>query len=243
MKRALLTALFVALAVSAQAGDAQAQGAPESDVKSVTLYGPLARKHDSSRALFSFKTGAFERLDWDLNYGSLYVGEEHDWLQVSTAKGVRTAVRDLGKHKWTDSFDVPVVEPFPELKAGEKRVITVDASGKDGEDGADGANGADGADGANGVTGLQPLPSTGVSHIPEPPPMPRRPRRPKNDGVPKVDPVFVKAVPGHVYVMRIVDAEQDFYVLFRVESLVRGDNCTISWKRVPTPAAESAGRK
>ncbi|HEX7957139.1 MAG TPA: hypothetical protein VF508_09360, partial [Pyrinomonadaceae bacterium] len=96
-------------------------------------------------------------------------------------------------------------------------------------DGADGAAGADGAD-WDGV--VRPKPH---------PPVPARSGRPKHDGVPKVDPVFLKAVAGHMYVMRVVDETEDFYVLFRVESLVRGDNCTITWKRVPPPA-ESAGK-
>jgi hypothetical protein len=203
------------MSLSARAQTAAPQGAPE--LQRVTLYGPLAHGHDASRALFSFKTGAYGR-NWDLNYGSLYVGEEHDWLQVSAAKGARTAFRDLGALYWSDSFSVPVVEPFPILKEGEQRRVTVDASGADGADGAPGADG-------DGVVRTQPPP-----------------RRPKRDGVPKVDPVFVKAIAGHMYVIRVVDDTDDFYVLFRVESLVRGDNCTITWKRVPPPPAESANK-
>jgi hypothetical protein len=225
-----LLVLFAGLLLSTHAAAALAQGAHGSDVKRVTLYGPIARNHDSSRALYSFKTGAYERHKWDLNYGSLYAGEEHDWFQVSAAKGVRSAVRDLGAHEWADSFGVPVVEPFPVLKEGEERVIKVDTSGADGEDGAPGAPGAD----ADGV--VRPRPPSATSQ-------PAAPRRKKNDGVPKIDPVFVKAVVGHVYVLRVVDGGDDFYVLFRVESLARGDNCTITWKRVPPPSAEAAGGK
>jgi hypothetical protein len=241
-----LLALVFVLTVSAHARNALAQGVPESELKTVTLYGPLKRNHDSSRALYSFKTGAFGP-NWDLNYGSLYVGEEHDWFQVSAEKEDRSAFRDLGAHEWTDALEVPFVEPFPKLKAGERRMITVDASGADGADGAPGAPDADGLDGAPGADGdgvvRQPLPATGAAHAPEPPTAPRPPRRPKHDGVPKVDPVFVKAVVGHIYVIRVVDAENDFYALFRVESLTRGDTCTISWKRIPTPQKESAQKR
>ena len=67
--------------------------------------------------------------------------------------------------------------------------------------------------------------------------------RPRQDGVPKVDPIFTRAIPGHIYVIRVVDEVEDFYVLFRVESLVRGDNCTITWKRVPAPRAASVLKK
>jgi hypothetical protein len=223
MKSFLLLGLLVGLSVSAHAQGAGTAAAPEPGVQRVTLYGPLARGHDASRALFSFKTGAYGR-GWDLNYGSLYVSEEHDWFQVSTLPGARTAFRDLGAFDWADSFKVPVVEPFPKLKEGEQRTVKIDASGADGEDGAPGADAAD----WDGVVRPKPRPV--------PPP-----RRPKNDGVPKVDPVFVKAQVGHMYVIRVVDGDEDFYVLFRVESLVRGDNCTITWKRVPAPRAESAG--
>jgi hypothetical protein len=33
----------------------------------------------------------------------------------------------------------------------------------------------------------------------------------------------------------VKDAQADFYVLFRIEELVQGDHCTISWKRIPPP--------
>ena len=246
MKKACLLVLLIGLSLSTHAQTAGTQGAPESEVQSVTLYGPLARAHDFSRASFSFRTGELAR-DGDMGYGSLYISKERDWFHVSTAKGVRTAFRDLGAHDWADSFSVPVVEPFPVLKEGERRHITIDASGKDGEDGAPGAQGADGEDGKPGVDGggvtRTPFPITGAARGPESLSEPRPQRRPKHDGVPKVDPVFVRAVPGHMYVIRVVDGSEDFYVLFRVESLVRGDNCTITWKRVPPPTQTASARK
>jgi hypothetical protein len=199
------------------------------------LYAPNKYERDLSRASLNFRTGAVGGRG-DLFYGTLYVGDEHDWFAVSGGRNVRTAFRDLGAHNWDDAFDVPAVEPFPKLKEGERRVVTVDASGKDGAPGAPGAPGTD----ADGVVRAHP------PHAATPPQAPTRPRRPKHDGVPKVDPVFAKAVVGHVYVMRVVDDAEDFYVLFRVESLVRGDNCTITWKRVPAPRgrpASGAGRK
>lgn len=51
----------------------------------------------------------------------------------------------------------------------------------------------------------------------------------KNNGV------FVKAIVGHMYAMHVKDTDSDFYVLFRVESIERGDNCTISWQIAPSP--------
>jgi hypothetical protein len=230
-----MLALVVGLSLSAQPRRAFAGGSPQAELKRVTLYGPNKYQHDTSRALYSFKTGEFGGA-WDLNYGSLYVGEDLDWFEVSAATGVRSAFRDLGVLDWTDSFSVPVVEPFPKLKEGEQRTVTLDASGADGEDGAPGAPGKPGQPGADwdGVVRQKPQPA--------PTPAPAQPRRPKRDGVPKVDPIFAKAVAGHMYVIHVVDKDEDFYALFRVESLVRGDNCTITWKRVPTPQPESASK-
>ena len=61
------------------------------------------------------------------------------------------------------------------------------------------------------------------------------PRSPKRDGKPKIDPLFVKAIAGHVYVIHVVDDSRDFYALFRVDALERGDYCTISWKLISDP--------
>lgn len=47
--------------------------------------------------------------------------------------------------------------------------------------------------------------------------------------------IFVKAVAGHMYAMHVKDSDSDFYVLFRVENIERGNNCTISWQIVPSP--------
>ncbi len=47
--------------------------------------------------------------------------------------------------------------------------------------------------------------------------------------------IFVKAVIGHMYVMHVKDSASDFYLMFRVESIERGDNYTISWQLVPSP--------
>lgn len=235
MKRVFVLALFVGLSLAAHAQNAPPRSAAEAGPRTTTLYAPNKYQHDLSRASLSFRTGEVGD-GGNLYYGTLYVGEEHDWFQVSAGKEDRTAFRDLGAHGWDDAFDIPAVEPFPKLKPGEQRVVKVDASGADGEDGADGAPGAPGAD-ADGVVRAHPQFAT------TPPDAPPRPRRPKHDGVPKVDPIFSKAVAGHMYVVRVVDEREDFYVLFRVESLVRGDNCTISWKRIPPPRVESAGRK
>ncbi len=42
--------------------------------------------------------------------------------------------------------------------------------------------------------------------------------------------IMVKAVVGHMYALHAKNSESDYYVLFRVESIERGNHCTISWR-------------
>lgn len=156
----------------------------------------------------------------DLRYGTLYAGDDLDWFQSSAHEGSRSVIKDLGPLSWDVAFKVPLVTPFPKLLPGEQRKITVDTSGADGEDGAPGAPGAD---------------WDGVVRQRNPPQPPIQPATKKNDGKPKIDPLFVKAIVGHMYVIRVVDDTQDFYALFRVEALERGDYCVVSWKIIDAP--------
>ena len=47
--------------------------------------------------------------------------------------------------------------------------------------------------------------------------------------------VFVKAVAGHMYLLRVKKGETDYQVMFRVESLDPNGECELTWKRFPTP--------
>lgn len=47
--------------------------------------------------------------------------------------------------------------------------------------------------------------------------------------------VMVKALAGHLYLVRFKDEDSDFYLMFRVESLKPNDECKLSWKYVPSP--------
>jgi hypothetical protein len=53
----------------------------------------------------------------------------------------------------------------------------------------------------------------------------------------KVSPegVLVKAVVGHMYLVHSKDGDRDLYVMFRIEAVKPGDECTITWKIVPSP--------
>jgi len=185
----------------------------------LTLYA-VNKYPGEKRNCFDFPPGPTPTEPCDLRYGALYAGDELDWFESSMAD--RSVIKDLGLLDWNDAFKVPKVEPFPKLKPGEQRHITIDTSGADGANGAPGARGEDGAD-FDGVVRSRPR---GV----EEPLTPISP--PKCDGKPRVDPLYVKAVVGHIYAIHVVDDARDFYALFRVESLVRGDTCTISWRLV-----------
>lgn len=165
----------------------------------------------------------------DVRYGALYVGDDLDWFESSAEQHNRSVIKDLGLLNWDQAFKVPTVEPFPKLKPGEQRTVTVDASGADGADGAPGAPGRNGAD-ADGVVRSRPAnDASGAGVVRD------TPSRPKHDGKPRVDPLFVKALVGHMYVIHVVDDVRDFYALFRVEALERGDNCTVSWQLTHAP--------
>lgn len=193
----------------------------------VTLFSPNKHRGEQLKSCVTFAQSR-ERMRaargslCDLYYGHLYAGDDWDWFQSAANPGQRSLVRDLGALDWNDSFTIPIIEPLPKLKPGEVRNITVDTSGADGADGAPGADG-------DGV--VRPRPGENVQ------------RPPKRDGKPKIDPVFAKAILGHLYVMHVVDDVSDFYVLFRIDALTRGDNCTISWRLVPAPESPTAQKQ
>ncbi len=133
-------AVLTILAVFVSASGIVASSAPvlqhASDAipQSFTLYPPhdkVTGKHDESRACFSFKLGANKQpnsFNWELGYGFAQINNE-DWLIVNTGQPEqRSVMKTLGAHEWSDSFEVPVLEPLPKLMEGERRTITVDAS-------------------------------------------------------------------------------------------------------------------
>lgn len=243
MRKFYLLVLFFALSLLFKVA-AQSSGLPE-----VTLYSPNKYEHSFKRALFNFEIGKLTQSQeaWDLNYGSIYIGDDYDWFESSTAQGNWSVIRDLGALLWTTDFKVPVVDPLPKLKPGEQRHITVDASGADGADGKPGSPGRPGIDGEPSASTRFPNNDAQVldatSSVTTDATAQSKSSRPKNDGKSKVDPLFVKAIVGHIYVIHVVDETRDYYALFRVEVLQRGDNCTISWKLIPAPEREISNQK
>jgi len=237
----ILTVLLLMLVCISDSFAALAHPNQES---TVTLYSINKYRGDYQRSCLNFQTGppVYRTAPCDLRYGALYAGDDLDWFESSTAQGNRSVIKDLGEQEWTSRFEVPLVQPFPKLKPGEPRQITVDTSGADGRDGADAASSlkTDGAERSSSRT-LPPFGSeSGRGEFGTPPlsTPPGPPARPKRDGKPRIDPIFVKAVAGHMYIIHVVDDSRDFYALFRVESIERGDRCTLSWKLIPAPVAE-----
>jgi len=233
----------------------------------ITLYAKNKYQTDPRANCFNLEAGSLVTADrrCDLLYGTIYVGDDFDWFQSWAAAGNRSVIKDLGPQLWTDTFTVPVIEPLPKLKPGEQRRVVIDASGADGADGAPGAPGApalkgadgapgrpggrgdlvrNGADGAPGATARTSADADEVVRTVSPPVV-VPPARPKHDGIPKIDPLFAKAIVGHMYAIHVVDPSSDFYALFRVEAIERGDKCTISWRLIPAPEEqiEKATRK
>src|SRR5437764_1238161 len=105
---------------------------PASSGKAV-LY--TIKKYEMERRIncVNFDTGEmFTRsAHCDLRYGNLSLGQQLDWFQSGSGVGDRNVIRDLGAYEWAAKFDVPVVEPLPKLKPGERRVVTINASGAD----------------------------------------------------------------------------------------------------------------
>jgi hypothetical protein len=232
MKAFALTIVLLVVASSSTRAFAQSGS---TILYSATKYGK--EKYQTPKLFFCLdfmKGPSNKRSDpCDLRYGSLYAGDDWDWFQSSGHRDSRSLIKDLGPLSWNLKIKVPVITPLPKLLPGQQRTITVDSSG---EDGADGAPGEPGKPGANAddrhVEDERRLPTRAASPTANTPASNRK----KRDGVPRMDPIFVKAIVGHMYVARVVDDKNDFYALFRVDGIKRGDFVVVSWKIVEAPA-------
>jgi hypothetical protein len=226
VKRAvtILSLLLWTLSYGTVSFSVKAQGVSP-QAPTITLYSKNKYKEDPRAACFNFdaRTLIPNGGRCDIHYGTLYAGDDFDWFQSGATAINRSLIKDLGRYSWTDAFTVPVIEPLPKLKPGEQRHVTIDTSG------ADGADGLPGKPAVNGDGIVRPTAEPTVV----------APSKPKNDGKPKIDPIFVKAIVGHMYLIHVVDQSSDFYALFLVESLERGDKCTISWRKIPAPQLQA----
>ena len=213
--------------------------------------------YDVTRAYFDFSTGEFAAFGrYDLSYGTLSDGHD-DWFVVGIADDERTVIKDLGQLGWNDKFKAPIIPPLPELKTGEHRYFTI--NGKGPSQGL--PSSIRGAPSARDqyidvpLNGLPAVPESnaGAGRIPDrlqfPPSEPQsKPGKvgtgnlemrmaigPRNLESSRPAPLLARVLPGHLYLLHIVKPQSDFYVLVHVDQLIPGDNCTISWKRIPSP--------
>jgi hypothetical protein len=231
-----------------------AQNPTNSGLSSVTLYSPAkykltnsprlangALRPDFSRAYFSFSKGRYI----NAARSEIGFGQIGDWFMLTPSDENRSVIKDLGKQEWSDQFKVAALKPLSKLNPGEHLSVIVDVSGTSGGGGT-----------CTGVAGyfpgvanvesrgmLESGPSTDAfgndssNRLPVLT-VPCSPGSGKSSHRSKLEPrgLFARVIPGHVYEIHIVDPMSDYYVLFRVESLVAGDTCTFSWKRIPTPS-------
>jgi hypothetical protein len=227
MTRVGIIFLFAVGFLNLAPADASAQ-------QSGKLYAPAKYRNEPVAFCLNFKTGLTSsmREPCDLRYGFLGINYDFDWLQASASNNSRSIFKDLGPRTWDESFDVPAVAALPKLQPGEQRMISIDASGANGRNGAPGKRGEPARSASGTAPPEQPGRVIWSTDFPDgsPPvvaqPAPGRP--------PKVDPIFLKAIAGHMYVAHIVDDNSDFYALFRIDALA-DQVCSISWKLIPTP--------
>jgi hypothetical protein len=211
--------------------------------------------YDITRAYFDFNIGKFAPFrGYDLSYGTLSDGHD-DWFVVGIGDDERTVIKDLGQLEWSEKFKAPIISPLPALKPGEHRYFTTQARGQS-QGLPSGIRGAPSARDQFVDVPLNGLPdvreaNVGAGRIPERlhfPPLPQY--KPSQVGTNNFEmsmtigpnlkgsrpaPLLARVVPGHLYLIHVVKAQSDFYVLIHVDGLVPGDNCTISWKRIPPP--------
>lgn len=191
----LLAVIFsLVLSVSAEVGEVRAQQADESVEQLQTATLLSHHKCDKfATAAFNFAVGV--RIDsklpqthneFDIRYGGLSLNGDSDWLDVPTANGSRSQLKDLGELNWGDIYYVPILP-----------------------------------------ASLTPHPG-GMSHLF------------KAGKMVSTSPegVLVKAAAGHIYLLHSKHDKTDLYVMFHVDALKAGDECTISWKIVPSPEGE-----
>lgn len=146
---------------------------------------------------------------------------------------------DLGAYDWKDRISIPEIEPWPALREGESRNVTVNTSGADGRDGKPGHPGMNGdgtmppetasrqdgskrskqtIDYANAPLSVQV--SSSITMKGKAP-------------VPSDYNPFTEVIKGHMYLIRVVDGGNDHYILMRVDDLIRGERASISYFRFP----------
>ena len=168
------------------------------------------------------------------------VGDHWDIFSIAPRPASRSRMIDLGAHTWEDNFTIPEIEPWPALKPGERRNIIINTSGANGRDGSPGADSLPGKNGdrtygmANGASQTRTEPKTsnpGVDYAHAPLNVQVTSTISLNGKAAKPDKFspLTEAKLGHMYLIHVVNPNNDHYVLLHVDDLVRGDKVNISF--------------
>jgi hypothetical protein len=233
---AVLTLLFAVPGSFALAQ--QPPSAPEKIVK-VELYSPwesVGGKVQYSGRLFSRRCLDLVSLEQRcggqvaLSYGNRF-GENWDIFAVDARDDSQTRMVDLGLLDWTDSFEVPWIQPWAKLRSGEQRNVAVNTSGSDGASGAPGMNG----------DGTSPRPkkskprSEGYADKPVAKQVSSVVQTEEGRNWSDNYTPFTQITKGHIYAVRVLDPQNAFYILIRVDDVIRGTKAAISFKKVDGP--------
>lgn len=198
------------------------------------------RRHRSCLDLVRFEQVCGTTDTETLSYGDR-AGNNWDIFAISGGRDSRTRMIDLGAYNWNDKFTVPELEPWPALKPGEKRTVTINTSGADGRDGAPGKPGRN----ADGSLPLETANGSGKSSRPKQTidyanaPLSRQVSSSiimaGKAPVPDKYTPFTEAIRGHMYFIRVVDGKNDHYIILRVDDLIRGSKASISYFHLALP--------
>jgi hypothetical protein len=185
----------------------------------------------------------FESLSYDcgrnpeVSYGTR-IGANWDIFQITGGYADRTRMVEIGKFGWTDKFTVPNVEPWPALAAGEKRAITFNASGTSVPSAATGKTDSVGIADMNGNGTFTPktrsASSSGTTYATANVKQQVSSTVKGADGKVRNDAYsrLVEVKQGYMYVVHVVNANSEFYVLVHVDDVVHGESVKLSFIKI-----------
>ena len=185
----------------------------------------------------------FESLSYGCGRGSgvAYgdrIGVNLDLFQIHGGVIDRTRMVEIGKYNWTDKFSVPYVEPWTALAPGEKRAITINASGTPVKSSAKGKKGPDAVADMNGNGTFTPKAtsksSTGRTYATANVKEQISSTVKGVDGRMRNDPYTpnMEVKKGYMYAVHVVDQQQEYYVLIHVDDVVHGERVALSFIKI-----------
>ena len=210
----------------------------DKQIQKFTLYAPSKNRETDQQFCFSFREEKIpdSPLSCELFYGKVIDGVGYNWFNTRYTQTSRSKILDLGEKKWSDSFNVPPIRPLPEWKTVESKQVINNAKNERRSplwDASESSGGTQTGGGPN----RDPYDPT-KSYEPDNSPIRKESRtntRTAKKTIVHYDLAKVRVKIGHIYVIRVFDTNNDFYVLFRVESQEKGDRCTITWRRISSP--------